>query len=263
MRSSLQKDKDRGSTLAMPLEVASCTDVGLVRKTNEDYLRVLPEQGIVALADGMGGHLAGEVASEVAVEVAVEELHHAQRFLEMDAVQVLMSLGQAVERANASIYMLAHKNPELRGMGTTLVLALFHGGRVFYAHVGDSRLYLFRNGRLVQLTRDHSLIQEVVDHGIYPNRGEAREAGVGENVLTRSLGFNLNLNVDVDEVPVRPGDLFLFCSDGLSTPLSGKQIESLLGARQLSLESKVRALVRSAKDAGSTDNISVILARLL
>jgi len=247
----------------MPIEVACCTDVGLVRKTNEDYLRVLPEQGIVALADGMGGHSAGEVASEVAVEVAVEELHHAQRFLEMDAVQALMSLGQAVERANASVYTLAGKYPELRGMGTTLVLALFHGGRVFYAHVGDSRLYLFRNGRLMQLTRDHSLIQEVVDHGIFPNRGEAREAGVGENVLTRSLGFDLNLSVDVDEVPVRPGDLFLFCSDGLSAPVPKKEIEKLMGAGQLSLESRARTLVNCAKDAGSTDNISVVLARPL
>lgn len=245
----------------MRLEVASFTDVGPVRTTNEDYLRALPGQGIVALADGMGGHLAGEVASEVAVEVAVEELHHAQRFMEMDAVQSLMAVGQAVERANASVYTLARKKPELRGMGTTLVLALFQNGRIFYAHVGDSRLYLFRNGRLVQLTRDHSLIQEVIDHGIYPNRGEAREAGVGENVLTRSLGFDLNINVDVNEVMVRPGDLFLFCSDGLTGPLDEQQIAHLLGTGHLTLEGRVEALVRSAVEAGSRDNISAILAR--
>lgn len=245
----------------IPLEVACFTDVGLVRSNNEDYLHTLPEQGIVALADGMGGHLAGEVAAEVAVEVAVEELRHAQRFLEMDAVQALMAIGQAVERANASIYTLAKKKPELQGMGTTLVLGLFQSGRVFYAHVGDSRLYLFRNGRLIQLTRDHSLIQEVVDHGLYLNRGEAREAGVGENVLTRSLGYNLNLNVDVNEVPVRPDDLFLFCSDGLSTPLDKGQIEHLLGTGHLSLEGRVEALVRSAMEAGSRDNISAILVR--
>ncbi len=247
----------------MPLEVGTCTDKGPVRETNEDYLRVLPELGIVALADGMGGHSAGEVASEVAVEVAVEELHHAQRFLEMDAVQALMSLGQAVERANASVYMLASRRPELWGMGTTLVVGLFHGGRLFYAHVGDSRLYLMRNGRLMQLTRDHSLIQEVVDHGIYPNRGEARQAGVGENVLTRSLGFDLNLNVDVNEVPVRPGDLFLLCTDGLSTPLAHEQMEAVLAREQLSLESRARTLVSCAREAGGTDNISVVLARPL
>jgi len=245
----------------IPLEVACFTDVGLVRATNEDYLHTLPEQGIVALADGMGGHLAGEVAAEVAVEVAVEELRHAQRFMNMDAVQALMAIGQAVERANASIYTLAKKKPELQGMGTTLVLGLFQNGRIFYAHVGDSRLYLFRNGRLVQLTRDHSLIQEVIDHGIYPNRGEAKEAGVGENVLTRSLGFDLDLNVDVNEVPVRPGDLFLFCSDGLSTPLKKEQIEHLLGTGHLSLEARVEALVRGALEAGSRDNVSAILAR--
>ncbi len=245
----------------IPLEVAAHTDVGVVRTINEDYLRTLPEQGIIALADGMGGHLAGEVAAEVAVEVAVEELRHAQRFREMDAVQALISIGQAVERANASVYTLAQKKPELQGMGTTLVVALFQGGRVFHAHVGDSRLYLFRNGRLIQLTRDHSLIQEVIDHGIYPNRGEAREAGVGENVLTRSLGFDLQLNVDVDEVPVRPGDLFLFCSDGLSTVLDKQQIEHLLGAGHLSLDARAKTLVRGAIEAGSRDNISVVLAR--
>ena len=110
----------------IPLEVACFTDVGLVRATNEDYLHTLPEQGIVALADGMGGHLAGEVA----VEVAVEELRHAQRFMNMDAVQALMAIGQAVERANASIYTLAKKKPELQGMGTTLVLGLFQNGRI-------------------------------------------------------------------------------------------------------------------------------------
>ncbi len=261
MRNSLQNPARRRDMWAMPLEVACVSDVGLVRKTNEDYLRVQPEQGILALADGMGGHLAGEVAAEVAVEVAVEELHHAQRFREMDAVEALMAVGQSVERANASVYMLAERNPELRGMGTTLVLALFQGGRLFYAHVGDSRLYLFRNGRLMQLTRDHSLIQAVVDHGIYPNRGEAREAGVGENVLTRSLGFDLKLDVDVSEIPVRPGDLYLLCSDGLSAFLADRQIGHLLAAEQLSMESRAKALVRSAKDAGSTDNISVILAR--
>ncbi len=261
MKNFLESDNQRPGV--MPLEVGLCTDVGRVRETNEDYLRAVPEQGIVALADGMGGHSAGEVAAEVAVEVVVEELHHAQRFLEMDAVQALMALGQAVERANASVYMLANRNPELLGMGTTLVVGLFHGGRIFYAHVGDSRLYVLRGGRLVQLTRDHSLIQEVVDHGIYPNRGEARQAGVGENVLTRSLGFDLNLNIDVNEVPVRPGDLFLFCSDGLSTPLTRERMESVLQKHQLSLESRARTLVNLAKEAGGNDNISVALARPL
>lgn len=244
----------------MPLTVASVTEVGLVREHNEDYLYVLPEQGIVALADGMGGHLAGEVAAEVAVEVAVEELRHAQRFREMDAMQALLALGHAVERANASICTLAANKPDLKGMGTTLVLALFQNGRIFYAHVGDSRIYRFRNKRLMQLTRDHSLMQEVLDHGLYTDRGEAMEAGVGENVLTRSLGFTLDLNVDVNEEPVREGDLFLFCSDGLTTPLNETQIEKVLAQEHLTLENRTQALVDCAIKAGSRDNISVVLA---
>ncbi len=245
----------------MSLEVAYATDVGLVRQMNEDYVRVEPELGIVALADGMGGHDAGEVASEVAVEVAVEELYHAQRFTKMDAAQALMVVGQAVERANASVFTLANQRRELWGMGTTLVLAMFHQGRIFYAHVGDSRLYLFRDGELSQLTRDHSLIQTVIDYGIYADRGAAREAGVGDNVLTRSLGAHMQLDVDVDDMVVHPGDLFLFCSDGLSGLISDEDISKLLAEERLSLESRVQALVRGAKDAGGSDNISVVLAR--
>lgn len=246
---------------AIPLHAASVSDVGLVRETNEDYLFVMPEQGIVALADGMGGHLAGEVAAEVAVEVAVEELRHAQRFGNMDTMQCLMHLGEAVERANLSVYTLAKSKPEMEGMGTTLVLALFHEGRIFYAHVGDSRIYLLRNGRLMQLTRDHSLIQEVLDHGIFPNRGEAKEAGVGENVLTRSLGFAVDINVDVNEAAVCRDDLFLFCSDGLTGPLKESQIQQLMSREELSLESRAKVLVQAAMDAGGRDNISVVLAR--
>jgi len=248
---------------AIPLDTASASDVGLVRKINEDYLFVMPEQGIVALADGMGGHLAGEVAAEVAVEVAVEELRHAQRFADMDTMQCLMHIGEAVERANQSVYTLAKSKEELTGMGTTLVLALFHDDRIFYAHVGDSRIYLLRNNRLMQLTRDHSLIQEVLDHGIFPNRGEAKEAGVGENVLTRSLGFTLEINVDVNEAAVCENDLFLFCSDGLTGPVKESTIQQLMSREELSLESRTRALVQAAKDGGGRDNISVVLARPL
>ncbi|WP_419616038.1 protein phosphatase 2C domain-containing protein [Thiolapillus sp.] len=242
---------------AIPLHTACASDVGLVRKTNEDYLFVMAEQGIVALADGMGGHLAGEVAAEV----AVEELRHAQRFGNMDTMQCLMHLGEAVERANQSVYTLAKSKPELDGMGTTLVLALFHEDRIFYAHVGDSCLYLLRNDRLMQLTRDHSLIQEVLDHGIFPNRGEAKEAGVGENVLTRSLGFTVEINVDVNEAAVCRDDLFLFCSDGLTGPLKESQIQQLMSREELSLESRAKVLVQAAMDAGGRDNISVVLAR--
>ncbi len=195
------------------------------------------------------------------MEVAVEELRHAQRFGNMDTMQCLMHLGEAVERTNQSVYTLAKSKPELDGMGTTLVLALFHEDRIFYAHVGDSRLYLLRNDRLMQLTRDHSLIQEVLDHGIFPNRGEAKEAGVGENVLTRSLGFTVEINVDVNEAAVCRDDLFLFCSDGLTGPLKESQIQQLMSREELSLESRAKVLVQAAMDAGGRDNISVVLAR--
>jgi len=246
---------------AIPLHATCATDVGLVRKTNEDYLFVIPEQGIVALADGMGGHLAGEVAAEVAVEVAVEELRHAQRFGNMDTMQCLMHIGEAVERANQSVYVLAKNKPELEGMGTTLVLTLFRDRKLFFAHVGDSRLYRFRDEELKQLTRDHSLMQEVLDHELFPSRSSAKEAGVGENVLTRSLGHAVEINVDVNEAQVCKDDVFLFCSDGLTGPLNELQIQQLLCREELSLERRAKVLVQAAMDAGGRDNISVVLAK--
>ncbi len=241
------------------LEMVNISHVGLVRTKNEDYTFISPMEGIAVLADGMGGHSAGEVASEMAVEVAVEELRHTLRFESSDLMQCLMLVGQTMELANSHVYNLSMKKPELAGMGTTLVLTLFRDNKLFFAHVGDSRLYRLRNHGLTQLTRDHSLMQEVLDHELFPNRGSARDAGVGENVLTRSLGFAPDVDVDVDLVENQLGDIYLLCSDGLYGPVSDQQLLTTLAAVDLSLGDKANFLLAQALDGGGKDNVSLVL----
>lgn len=243
------------------LEIAHNTHVGVVRTVNEDYFVASPENGIIVLADGMGGHNAGEVASKLAAETVMEELLSGPGSSSVDATENLLWVGQAVEAANQTVFGFSREHRELSGMGTTLVVALFRGDRVYYAHVGDSRLYRYRGGSLTCLTTDHSLIQEVVDHGIFYNKAEAREAGVGDNVLTRSLGLADTVNVDVGEAPVHPGDLYLVCSDGLNSQINDKQICRIIAREDESFEDRVDDLLEAALDAGGRDNITLALVR--
>jgi protein phosphatase len=148
-------------------------------------------------------------------------------------------------------------------MGTTLVVAAFRDRRVFYAHVGDSRLYRVRFGRIRRLTRDHSLIQRVVDDGVFLNRDAAREAGIRDNVLTRSLGLQRQAEVDVGNSALEPGDTYLICSDGLHGAVTDVEIARLLRDPDGDLESQAEALLDAALAAGGSDNISLILARPL
>lgn len=246
----------------LELEMAHVTHVGLQRASNEDSLEVSERDGIVALADGMGGHKAGEVASEIAVGIAVDELRQTALQGSMDTLQCLIRIGQAVETANTAVNNLSKKQNQLTGMGTTLVLLMFREGRVYYAHVGDSRLYRLRDGKLRQLTKDHSLLQEVLDHGIFSSVKEAEEAGVGANVLTRSLGFSVDVNVDVSESKTMEGDHYLVCSDGLSAYVSDTDILSIISQQENTIEEKVQELLDAALKTGGKDNISIVLTRI-
>ena len=146
-------------------------------------------------------------------------------------------------------------------MLTTLVAAIFRENRIFYAHVGDSRLYRLRNGVLRQLTRDHSLVQQLIDDGMCRSKEEAREMGIGDNVLTRSLGLDLEVEVDVGDSSLQPGDLYLICSDGLTGPLSNGFIRDVMIAKGRSLESMAAELLDAALANGARDNVTLILAR--
>jgi protein phosphatase len=243
------------------VEVAFRSHRGYVRRENQDALSVDSELGVMVLADGMGGHRSGEVASRVAVDAAIADLLPAQRDDNADEMESLLRVGRAVETANKALLDMCEVHPELSGMGTTVVVAIFRGGRIYHAHVGDSRLYRIRFGRMRRMTHDHSLIQRMVDEGVFLNRSEAREAGIRDNVLTRSLGMQRQAEVDVGDAVIEPGDTYLACSDGLHGLISDAEIARILRDPDGDLEAQAQQLVDAALAAGGRDNISAILAR--
>jgi protein phosphatase len=231
------------------VEQAGRTDVGRQRSANEDSLVVRPP--LFAVADGMGGAKAGEVASAVAVE-AVEAARESGEPAEAQ-------LAGIVRDANRRIYDLAVADESRRGMGTTLTLAKVHDGEVSLAHVGDSRAYRMRDGELSQLTRDHSLVAELERSGqITP---EAAEHHPQRSIITRALGPEPDVEVDTYTLAGRDGDLFLICSDGLTSMISDEEVTSILRSAD-SLDAAADALVRAANQSGGKDNITVILFRL-
>ena len=231
------------------VEQAGRTDVGRQRSANEDSLVVNPP--LFAVADGMGGAKAGEVASAVAVE-AVEGARESGEPVEAQ-------LAGIVREANRRIYDLAVADESRRGMGTTLTLAKLHGDEVSLAHVGDSRAYRLRGGELEQLTKDHSLVAELERSGqITP---EAAEHHPQRSIITRALGPEPDVEVDTYTLAGRAGDLFLICSDGLTSMISDDEVRSILRSAG-SLDDAAEELVRAANQSGGKDNITVILFRL-
>ena len=236
------------------------THVGLVRPHNEDYLACFPDLGVMVLGDGMGGHRAGEVAARVAVEAAAEALLPAQEEDAADDLESLLRVGRAAESANRAVFAAVERDPALAGMGTTLVAAMFREGRIYYSHVGDSRLYRLRDGTLRCLTRDHSLMQEVLDTGLFDTRDEVQAAGIGDNILTRCIGLDPEVEVDVGDAELRAGDLYLACSDGLCGKVSDDALRQVM-TEVPELPEMADALLEAALQAGGRDNISLILAR--
>jgi PPM family protein phosphatase len=231
------------------VEQAGRTDVGRQRTANEDSLAVRPP--LFAVADGMGGAKAGEVASAVAVE-AVEGARESGEPAEAQ-------LAGIVRAANRRIYDLAVADESRRGMGTTLTLAKVHGDEVSLAHVGDSRAYRMRDGELAQLTRDHSLVAELERSGQIT--AEAAEHHPQRSIITRALGPEPDVEVDTYTLAGREGDVFLICSDGLTSMISDDEVTSILRSAA-SLDDAAEALVRAANQSGGKDNITVILFRL-
>ncbi len=244
------------------LEYSARTDKGLVRETNEDAFGTLPEDGMVVVADGMGGYRAGEVASQIAVDTTLRHLHRSlngQRTLE----PCLLEAERAAEEANLAIWRAADAAPEIKGMGTTVVMGIFLDHELAFAWVGDSRLYHLHDGRLTQLTTDHTLVQELVTQGMFDSIAEAIEAGVGDNVLTRALGAEEPVPVSLDSVEFAPGDLFMFCTDGLNHMVDNDQLEQALSEETQILHEKSARMIELACDAGGSDNITVVLVQVL
>src|SRR6516225_6560189 len=244
----------------MILEFFSVTDTGRARRNNEDAVALDEAGRIAVLADGMGGYNAGEVASQMAAERVRAEL--AERLRPLGAApsdaDLRAALLNAVDDANRAVYDAATTVPEYAGMGTTLVVAVYRGDKVWLGHIGDSRAYRFRNGHLEQLTRDHSLLQEQIDAGLIS--AEQAAYSMHKNLVTRAVGVDELVDLEIHDYPVEPGDLLLMCSDGLSDMLSDEQIEQLLRTND-SLPTAGAMLVQAANAAGGRDNIAVILAR--
>ncbi|NMG63958.1 serine/threonine-protein phosphatase [Azoarcus indigens] len=241
-----------------PLLRCACrTDVGRVRARNEDAYRTVPDRGWLVLADGMGGYRGGDVAAAMAVDAVVSRLEAEQAVLK-DAAALTQVLRSAVAEANAEIHDVGLRRVEVAGMGSTIVIATFLPGVMVCAHVGDSRLYRFRDGVLTLLTRDHTLLQEQVDAGmIHPD--EARRSRF-RGMLTRGLGIERMVELDVAEHETQWGDCYLLCSDGLTDMLMDDEIEAEIGVGG-SLDDIAGRLVDLANMRGGRDNVTVILAQ--
>lgn len=243
----------------MTFSYATQTDIGQLRQNNEDCVAVDEENGLVVLADGMGGYKAGEVASEMATSFVLTELG---RWIGDTGVgtgmrELRRMLEIAITNANRAIYNAAHASSDCSGMGTTLVMAVLREHRVLVAHVGDSRCYRMRGKTLVRLTHDHSLVQQQIDAGLV-SADQAAHAP-NKNLITRALGVEKDVEPDINEYRVDEGDLFMLCSDGLTDMLSDDRIAGLLQGKG-SIEEKSCALVSAANRQGGRDNITVALA---
>lgn len=246
---------------ASHLNIAARSHKGLVRRVNQDAFAVYAEQGLVILADGMGGHSAGEVASKLAVETISNVLVTALQGSGAGACVEPDWLRETVKAANEALLLAAEENPALSGMGTTVVLGLFLGDRVLYAHVGDSRIYRLRGNCLERLTCDHSVVQSMVNNGVFNTLEDAQRAGVSNNVLTRGVGAKLDVDVDLGEARLESGDVFLFCSDGLTNMVNDRDIESIIHDAQGNDNAAADWLLELALANGGSDNVSLVLAR--
>ncbi|HVZ75582.1 MAG TPA: Stp1/IreP family PP2C-type Ser/Thr phosphatase [Polyangia bacterium] len=242
------------------------SDVGRKRHHNEDSLLCNNELSLFAVADGMGGHLGGERASRMAVEILEREIEKARRGGLFEPVEssspaiepgdpVGALLRQAVIEADRSIYETAVANPALAGMGTTLTALLFNDDQLYLGHVGDSRAYLYRDGRARQLTEDHSWIQEQVRAGLI-SAEEARESRF-RNIITRSVGFEPSVEPDLSTLSVQAGDCFVVCSDGLSNYLSADEVGQVLTGHFYRDVAKV--FVDMANERGGDDNVTCLV----
>ena len=242
------------------MQFYSLSDRGMLREINEDYFISENIDGytVLILTDGMGGHKGGETASKIAGEIIFDFLRSKLKEAILPG-QIMLMMGEALEKANEYILSLSKKKANLAGMGTTADVLVFKKDTAYIAHVGDGRIYsLSQDGKLNLLTKDHSLVEYMIDQGAI-----TREQAAGhpqKNVITRALGISPDVNADVFHVKASEKSRFLMCSDGLTNMLSDEAIKDTL-ARSESLEDGVKTLIKLANEAGGSDNITVILTQ--
>ena len=244
--------------LSYKVRAAGLSDIGLVRQVNQDMWAEIPEFGLYILADGMGGHLAGEVAAMEAVNTFCEamRLYFAESEGEKSLENVRQEIEATITRVNLHVYKMGLAKREYRGMGTTFCCLYFHNQGLIHAHVGDSRIYRLRHHTLSQLTKDHSLLSELLDIGEL-NESQSQEF-LYKHIITKAVGTEEVIEPSVQISDVEERDLYLICSDGLSDLVTSNIIESILVSTS-SIENAALALVDAAKEKGGHDNITVVV----
>lgn len=236
------------------------SDIGLVRLNNEDFWSSVPEIGFYVLADGMGGHRAGEVASKEAVNILcslVKEHLSSRGDFNLEEVHGIIQI--AIEQTNEKVYKMGLSDQNLRGMGTTLCCLYFHPKGLVFANVGDSRIYRYRDNKLEQISKDHSLMREMMDLGQLSEKHSSEF--LFKNIITRAIGTEISVEPSVHIADVNDQDLYLMCTDGLSDLLSHKEIEQIL-QQTPSIQAATQKLIFQANKHGGLDNITVVMAKV-
>ena len=237
-------------------EMVAHTHVGHVRESNEDAHKIARDIGLVVVADGMGGHAGGEVASAIVVESLEREIRAIGAFA---TAAPALALTAAIRAANDAVRATGVEKPELRGMGSTVVCALIIDRTAHVAHAGDSRAYRVRKGAIERLTHDHSLVEEYLRDN--PGSSEDDLDGAYKHLVTRAVGASPVLEVDVSEVVCEPGDVVIFCSDGLTGPVDDESIASIVSGAA-TLDAAAQGLIDAALEGGGPDNVTVALVKI-
>lgn len=248
------------------LEIASATHAGAIRTCNEDSIASDNELGLLVLADGMGGYKSGDVASSIATGLVMDYLKPTLDEITPASVRSAQVSAEALavkytlKKTNLAIHKTAQTDNKYAGMGTTIVLILFHHDLATIAHVGDSRLYRLRDSRLELLTHDHSLLQQQVEMGLIST--EDAKVSHNRNLVSRALGVAAEIRIEISEHPVQANDIYLLCSDGLNDMVDDADIALALGELRGNLPLCVNQLIQMANDNGGHDNVSVLIAKV-
>jgi len=239
------------------MEIGVKTSKGKIREINQDSYYISTDENcpLFIIADGMGGHKAGEVASKLAVEIISSSFENQIKNIEMDDNSIINAIKNSIWRANDEIYRKSIENEEYSGMGTTVTMAYETNGNIFIGHVGDSRAYLLRDNTLYQITKDHSLVEELVKNGTI-TREEAR-FHPQKNIITRAVGTNKEVEIDLIVKERTKGDILLLCTDGLTNMLNDEEIKELLIIND-DMQKACELLVQLSNEKGGLDNISVV-----
>lgn len=239
------------------MEIGVKTSKGKIREINQDSYYISADENcpLFIIADGMGGHKAGEVASKLAVEIISSSFENQIKNIEMDDNSIINAIKNSIWRANDEIYRKSIENEEYSGMGTTVTMAYETNGNIFIGHVGDSRAYLLRDNTLYQITKDHSLVEELVKNGTI-TREEAR-FHPQKNIITRAVGTNKEVEIDLIVKERTKGDILLLCTDGLTNMLNDEEIKELLIIND-DMQKACELLVQLSNEKGGLDNISVV-----